>query len=437
MFRVSLLLAFVFAIITGAAWAIYGQPVRLVGEGADEIPVQSISFVTTDGTAVPVQEDGDDDDGAFILLFPGDAATGGRITLTTPDGERVIDVPPVGPGQDLIIDLDTGMAYPDDGRPGPSGDTSGPGAPSISFGYTDINLSDLPGSGFGTIVEGGGERALAETDDAVNITGGSLTLDVPLDDFIADRVFGHVTSASGRDAADGSISASGGDVAIAYQDFGPSNATGIFLGPAGLDTRINRDVDFFSLKGGFGWEYPLGDHGGRFLPVLFFDYARFETTTESWVTTPLYNDITQHTLQQVDQDYFAFGVGGTYVHPLARWLFAGLGVSLFAFQSDAEFSSVQANVCGLCGSGNNFTSDISGSTDDSGFGGGVHVFLEAALNQQFSLFAKAALYEADGFRGLDTPISGNDLFIDNDPVDFGPSNSVRGRQIQFGARVRF
>ena len=436
MTRVSLLFALVFAFITGAAWAIYGQPVQIIGEGADEIPVQSISFITTDGTQIPVEDDGDDDDGAFLILFPGDNSTGGRLIISLPGGDRIIQVPPVGPGQDLIIDLDTGMAYPDDGRPALPGSET-PASPTVLIGYTGVTLNDIPMTGFGTLVESGGEAPLAELDDDIYMDGFDLDMGIPIPGGFGDYVFGRVSRYSGSDSADGSFASSGGDVAIAYQDFSPTDATGVFLGAAGLDSLIERDMDVFSVKGGLGWEYPFGDGPGTLRPYVFLDYLRIETDIFARVTTPTYSDIYQETRQTIEQDYTAIGVGTTYAYQFGDWVIGGAGVNAYAYSTDAQFTSEQMNVCGLCGAGNNFTSVVTGDADETGFGAGAQLFLEAILSPRFSIRGEVSFQEASGLFGLDTPISGNDLYIDNDPVDFAPARTVSAQRFFLGGRLRF
>ncbi len=436
MTRVSLLFALVFAFITGAAWAIYGQPVQIIGEDADEIPVQSISFITPDGTEIPVEEDGDDDDGAFLILFPGDRSTGGRLIISLPGGDRIIEVPPVAPGRDLIVDLDTGTAYPDDARSTlPGGGT--PATPSVLIGYTGVTLTDIPTTGFGTLVESGGEAPVAELDDDIDMDGFDLDLGIPIASGFADHVFGRVSRYSGSDSGEGRLTSSSGDVAIAYQDFSPTDATGVFLGPAGLDSLIERDIDIFSVKGGLGWEYPFGEGPGTLRPYVFLDYLRIETDIFARVTTPSYADIYQETRQSIEQDYTALGVGTTYAYAFSDRIIGGAGVNVFAYSTEAQFTSEQMNVCGLCGPGNNFTSLVSDDADDTGFGAGAQLFLEALLTARFSVRSEISYQEAGGLFGLDTPISGNDLFIDNDPVGFDPPRTVSAVRYFLGARLRF
>lgn len=439
--RVSLSVAFLILIVSGAALAIYGQPVRIVGEDASEIRVQDISFSTETGTVVEVRDD-DDNDG-IVLLFPGDRPEAGRMTISRPGGDYDIAVPALMPGDTLIVDTDRRIAYPAGHPPAdtPAGTgyrpgLRGNGVVDLTLGYDALRL-DAPISEFGTRIGSGGEFPVVRMPREIDLTGGTIGGRLPFSGRYS--ALGSLSRSQGSDSSTGQVAAGTDNVGMVYQDFSPSDATGVFLGNTGLDVLVDRDVDVWNAKFGIGWDCNWGrSHGGSFHPKVFFDYAQIDTDIEAWVTSPTYSDISQHTRQNISEDLFTLGIGGTYVYPFSPRIYGGLGGSVFATYSDADFTSVQTNVCGLCGSGNNFTSTVRDSRTDTGFGADLRVSLEFWLTDGFGLFAQYQNIWLDEFATLDMPISGNDLFIDNDPVDFHDGDGTTSvRQARLGARFRF
>ncbi len=103
----------------GPAWAIYRQQVELTSETGEEIPKTSISFAAESGEEVAIEED-EDDPNVFWLVFPGDRASGGALTIERAEGPVEIAVPDVGLGEKVVIDLDTAsvsIAQQDYGQP--------------------------------------------------------------------------------------------------------------------------------------------------------------------------------------------------------------------------------------------------------------------------------------------------------------------------------
>lgn len=196
--------------ITSAAWAVYGQRAIVVGEGAEEVPVQSISFRLPDGTEVPAEEE-EDDEGALIFILPGNSGSRGEIVIRTPGAaDIIIPAEAAGPGETLIIDLDRGSAYPSRNPPRSAPDIALPGP---VFGINlDFVALDLPEFGAGTVLTGPpgdpstDEVALVESGDRLELTGVSFSGAFNSPFGFADYAYFDIAIAQG-DAGDvGSIS---------------------------------------------------------------------------------------------------------------------------------------------------------------------------------------------------------------------------------------
>ncbi|MFQ5562445.1 MAG: hypothetical protein ACE5FO_02640 [Parvularculaceae bacterium] len=100
-----------------AAWAVYRQPVELVTPEGEEIPRTSLSFSTPDDENVAIEEDEEDDD-LIWLVFPGESATGGTLTVELDDGPVEISIPAAAVGEKIVVDVAAGVAVTAPFEPG-------------------------------------------------------------------------------------------------------------------------------------------------------------------------------------------------------------------------------------------------------------------------------------------------------------------------------
>ncbi|MCR9129933.1 MAG: hypothetical protein NXI12_10445 [Alphaproteobacteria bacterium] len=435
---------FVFAaffMITAAAWAVYGQRAVLVGEGAEEVPVQSISFRLPDGSEVPAEED-EDDDGALIFMLPGDRGSRGEIVIRSPGGaDIVIPAAAAGPGETLVIDLDRGTAYPSRNPPGRTPDIALPG-PIFGINLDYLTL-DLPDFGAGTVLTGPpgdpgtDEVPLVEGGDRVELSGVSFSGAFNSPFGFADYAFFDIAVANG-DAGDvGAVSPTAMTyTAITYQDRpfdgGP---TGVFLGDTGLEAALEREVDLFNAKFGFACDYPLGERT-RLRPTVFFGYTRVEQSVRTELQSPTFADIFQNTTASLEQDFYSVGFGGVLEHDINPWVAIYGGLFGIAGLQNTDFTSVQENVCGACGPDNNFTSTISQSDDGGTWGFKGKVGARFRLTDRLALDVSGHATQASDLGGFFNPTSGDDLFVDDRPAQIANDDGVVGG-LRLGLNARF
>jgi len=226
-------------------------------------------------------------------------------------------------------------------------------------------------------------------------------------------------------------------VAIAYQDFSPSDSTGLFLGPLGLDAWARRSVDVTNFKIGLGGApIELGTDGrSRLYPGIFIDRATIDTNIQSQVTTPAYNDIYQQTDLNFEQVLTAFGFGATYIRALNDVLSVGFGTYGLLVNSETDMSSMQMNVCGVC-SGATFDSAVYDSQDSTSLGFKGNAFMDFRITDNVSLTVGGHATFLNPVAGVFMPVSGDDLFVDNRPVQIvEDSDWITGGRI--GLRLRF
>ena len=410
------------------AWAAYSQKLELTGEGADEIPSTSISFLLPDGTNIPVQED-DDDDGGLILIFPGDGAEPGTLVIALPDGTtRTIPVSPPRPGNVLVIDVPRGTARSRPDRPA----TAGPGAaPTVnvflSGGYASM---ELPPVGAGTLITGAGEEFAAMLGNRMDMPMGSVGLAFPAGPGMLSF---YGTYGEGNDRAASSTPAGGNvDVGIVFTDFAPSGSTGLFLGNAGLDVAIRRDADMLRLGGVYN--LPFGDNGpqGGLFGRAGIEYQRVEQSVMATVTSPAFGAAISATYdQQVQDNYVALILGAEYLSRQPSGLFLTAGVDGLLIHRDAELDSRQTITCTLCvGNDRNFTVAIQDSDKGITFGGRVRLGIGYALSDTVSVSANGFGEYVDKVSQIVNPRTGDDLFLRNQPTAIGTRSATN-----FGASL--
>lgn len=405
------------ALMASPAWAVYPQRVTLTGEGASEIPSTSISFNLPDGTAVPVQED-DDDDSGLILLFPGDMAEPGTLVVNLPgQPPRRIAVPRVPAGSDLVVDLPRGVAMV---VPGGSGDRPGkPGSPRVRLGLLGgYGESFVPPVGAGTLIFGNGEDFAAQTDDKVSGPAGGGTASFPL--FGGQGHFA-VVYGEGSDGATNSTPAGGNiDTGIVFTDFAPSGSTGLFLGNAGLDTRIARDVESFSIGGGY--RHPL-DREGVFGAGVSLFYSTTQTDIAASVSSPTFgNDITADYTQSLDDNRFTLFLtldyDGSQAVEKGFFVTAGGGVGVDFY--DVSLESRQSVVCNLCGGADQaFTLEVGDERDGTAFAARGFAGAGFKFGGNVAVSFNGFVEHRDKVAQIVNPRTGDDLFLRNQPTTIG------------------
>lgn len=427
---IVLSVAALFALVTAAAFAVYGQEVVLVGEGADEIPAQNISFRLPDGQQVPVEED--DDGEGLIIRFPGDRAEAGEIVITMPDGrQRVIDAPAPGPGETLVVNVERGTAYsmPDVQSPLRLSDLPGP---SVALRYDYLGI-EFPDFGFGTELTGipgdpsTEERPLLTSEDWADLHGFSAggTFADPFTG-MGDIMFWDIFYGEGDNRVENAVLPGTGYSAITYQERPFSGGpTGIFLGDTGLNGYFERDTEVFNLKGGMACIHPLGPRttlttGG------FLQYGHINSDIMADLQSPTFSDIYQQTDVSLEQDYFGAALGGDLWYELKAGLGVYAGLYGLLIYQDTQFRSLQQNVCGLCGPANNFTSEIEDSDEDLTYGLKAHGGFRYGLTDRVALDVSGHATYVDSLGGFFMPTSGDDLFVDNRPAEVDNKEGVVG-----------
>jgi len=403
-----------------AAWAVYPQKMVLTGDGANEIPSTSISFLLPDGSSVPVQED---DDGGLILIFPGDSAEPGTLVVTLPDGTtKSIPVRPPRPGDVLVVNVPRGTAGFRPDQPA----NAGPGAPPpvtvfIFGGYAGM---DLPTVGAGTLITGGGEEFAAMLGNRVDIPFGGAGVAFPAGPGVVTIYGGY---GEGSDRAANSTPAGGDvDVGIVFTDFAPSGSTGLFLGNAGLDTMISRDADVLRLGGVYS--FPLGDTGpqGGFFGRVGVEYQRIEQSVVATVTSPTFGPAISATYtQNVDDSYVALILGGEYQYREPGGVFFATGVDGLLINRDADLDSRQAIICTVCaGDDRDFTVTIEDSDSGVTFGARARAEIGLDLGGNSSISVGGFVEYIDKVSQIVNPRTGDDLFVRNQPTAIGTQSAT-------------
>ncbi|MFU7529466.1 hypothetical protein [Qipengyuania sp. ASV99] len=416
--KVILKSAIVLGLLAGAsapAMAAFNQRVIVDTGTGQEIPGGSLSFELPDGTTAPVEED---DDGSLVIVFPGDTAEPGTLIVAVPgQPQRRIAVPMVPGGSDLVIDLpgNRARAVPR----GPSDMPGGPDTPRVMInlfgGYGEMFV---PPVGAGTLIFGNGEEFAAQTDDRVSgpVGGGSAS-------FPMFGGSGHLDFryADGSDRASNSTPPGGDiDTGIVFTDFAPSGSTGLFLGNVGLDTAIEREVEHFSVGGGY--RHPVGLDGQVGLGFTF-QYASTQTDIFARVTSPTFgNDISADYDQSLDDDritvFFNLDYDGSQTVERGVFFHAGGGLGLDFY--DVSLESRQNVICNLCaGPDANFTLLVDDESDGTAFAARGFAGIGVKLGGNLAVSVNGFANHRDKIAQIVNPRTGDDLFVRNQPTAIG------------------
>lgn len=443
---------------------VFNQRIELIDGNGVDLPANNISFVTTEGVRIPISKN--NVPGQYWLAFPGDRPVAGQLTISRPGSTNgvnisIIDVPAPSAQEWAAVDLPTGRVVMKNATGGfrvPSAQRTGQvesdgflrmpltqplpltgNSPSVEVSGGIGNRSvELPQTGTGTKISGGGEHALARLGRRLTLRGYEVEVAVgpPVLRGIGgiDRASLLFSQYSGDDHSSGSVAAGADPVAITYQDFGGMGVTGVFLGASGLDGQIRKSVE--SQTGGveLRWEknrvssWPLTfygeDSGVSIQPSVFVNYNRVETEIRHDLSTPSFDSIHQSTRTSLDEERFDLG-GGVYINRQIDMNASGeIGLHAFVRQSDTDFSSTQTNTCGVCGADNNFTSILHESDDNIDLGVRGSADFRYAFNDNISATLGGQITYVNSVSGIFNPTSGDDLFLRNDTAGIARESSV-------------
>lgn len=240
--------------------------------------------------------------------------------------------------------------------------------PSYAGMFAGPERLELSQVGIGTVVSGGGERALLLSNDHVTGVSVGAQIGYRLDGFdwldkarlVASYSY---LNASGTDEAEVPVGTV--DTAITYHRPAANNSTGLFLGGTGLSASQKVDIDAHRLTVGLTGHIPLSsDQRFFFVPFAGLKYERFKQSYEGTLQSLTFNDIRSTTSQEITQTLFGPSLGGYlfWVPYDSTRLTVGGKVDLFRSWDDLE--SRQHNICGACGPDeDDFEADV--DDDDS------------------------------------------------------------------------
>ena len=420
--RISFASVLALGLFSTPAWAVYNQTMVLSGSDAQAVPSTSLSFTTASGAAVPVQENDDDGDGVFILVFPGSAGEGGTLTVSRGDGSRTtIAIPAAGPGEKIAVNLDTGTATAVGGAPQPTTarDTS-PDTPSaLAFGAYES--FEAPRVGAGTRITSGGESFIGRSKKRLGGWSGAAVLGLP------NIMGGYLDFGFMYGKADGNSSASVAegtdDVGIVYHDFAPNSSTGLFLGDNGLDVSTRAKVDHQSLFARF--MLPGGNNGYGFSPFGKLFYSNIDQLHTSSISSPAYgNAISTTARQKVNEDLWGLELGVRMDHD-TNGVRTGIGAGLIGYYRDASLRSSQHNLCSLCASPQqDFTIDIDDDDNDFSFGFDLNAMIGVGVGEGMEIGLIGSFLYLDKLARVWNPSTGDDLFVDNNPTHLETGSST-------------
>lgn len=429
----------IFLLAEGPAWAVYNQSGFIANPGASEVPISKITFTTPSGINVPVEED-DDDDRIFLILFPGDSPSRGTLIVEREDGSKVqIAVPEGRPGEKLQIDLGRKSAQlvpentPMSFLPG-----TGPSKPSwnVSLGGNYASF-DLPSVGAGTVIgpnfgEEGNEEFLAVRDGRIGVPVVALDFVYNYGDADAPRLSGTLAYGWADDTVSGSVAPGTESVGIVYHDFAPSGSTGAFLGASGLDASIDSQIKFVKARMLYEMQADIffggNPNGPDIRPRVGVMLTHLEREVTSHVSSPSFGtSIVSDTQQAVEDTNIAVSVGLGYrdgPKDGGAGLISGLGVDALAYYYTRDLSSIQRNICGVCGSEDQaFDIEISDNDDgiDIGFTGTGYVGYQLPSGLSFGLTGSFLYQNSVG--QISNTRTGDDLFVRNQPTALGDGSS--------------
>ena len=409
-----------------SAWAAYVQTVTLTGEGAEEVPTQTISFAPATGTVESIEvvepEDENDDRVFLIITMSDDATMEGALTVGEGEEANVISTPALLDGESLSIDVGAGT-------------TTISGTPSVS-GFNDpligqpswglhlgagIREVDTPEVGFGLVLRGGLESFVLVTEpeaELETLTGGFFYNDPNVGGFSLSFEYGEDDSEFSGSVATGTDVT--GNVNL---DFNPNdNTTGILYGASGLDVQVRNEVEFWRIGGTY---FPTSkwDLAGGIKWTPKVEFTHLEQT--SWgVSSPtaFSGDISDTRSVSIEGDYLDLGVDlfrPFYLNENFKWW---PRVEIGAQHANLELNARQDFVCIPCGTGGDFQLEVNSEDDLFTWYAGIGAGAAFMFDTNRTGTPDVMLYGDAGYRtrgdGLNIfiPSSGDDLFVDNRPA---------------------
>ena len=141
-----------------------------------------------------------------------------------------------------------------------------------------------------------------------------------------------------------------------------------------------------------------------------------DTRITSGVTTPAYGDISQDTELTIEQNFLALAFGGFFVHQFNDRFSGSVGAFGLALRQDTNLEAMQYNMCGVC-SDASFESSVYQSHDSTSLGFKGAISFDVNLTDNLALSFGAHSTYIDSIGGAFVPTSGDDLFVDNRPVE--------------------
>lgn len=237
--------------------------------------------------------------------------------------------------------------------------------PSYFGVLADGESIELSRVGIGTVINGGGERALLRSSDRV--TGASVGAEFGyrldwLGGLNAARVVGSYSYLDAGDTGTAEVPVGGADTAITYHRQAANGSTGLALGNTGLSASEKVEVNAHRVTVGLAGDVPLGG-GGRFYlsPFVGLKYERFTQKYEGTLQSLSFNDIRSTTDQKITQTLFGPSFGAYLSWLPCDSTRISFGGKLDVLRSWDDLDSRQSNFCGLCGPDEQ---DFDASVDD-------------------------------------------------------------------------
>jgi hypothetical protein len=231
----------------------------------------------------------------------------------------------------------------------------------------------------------------------------------------------NVTYTEGEDRVSNATPAGGNiDTGIVFTDFAPSGSTGLFLGNAGLDTNIFRQIEVLGIGGGY--RHPL-DRNAVINAGLAFTYSMTQTDIVARVTSPSFgDDISADYTQSLDDNRFTVFLTLDYDGAAAisegPFVQAGGGVGIAFY--DVELESQQDVVCNLCsGADRDFTLTVTDEEDGTAFAARGFAGVGYKFNDKLAISVNGFVDHRDQVAQIVNPRTGDDLFVRNQPTAIG------------------
>lgn len=400
------------------AHAVYNQGGTIVGEDAAGLDNATLSFETTTGETVPVTVAEDDDERSigFVIAFPGDRAEAGALTVNRPGrNPQRFNVPAAGAGETIRVDLGGGVSLVNaEAPPIRGGEYDGPRwVLPLGYGVGEFEVPETTSAlGF---VANGDEVALQLTDESIDFDAGSIGL---------EGRFGPGVSLSARYVRlegddDGRIERApdGTDYFIVNQDFDDADMTGLFGGDVGGISEYMIDLEYDKFHTELGWRCP---RWSSLRPHVGITYGTRDTEVRMNDRFVSFPDVFSARQLEIEEDLWKFNVGVDWRRPFNDRVGLNLRLGGTAQRLDAEFDSVQrVNVFMP-------TAEIRnrGSVNDWSFGVYGAIGLDVRLMRNVSLVPMLMFETGVDSAQVTYPTSGDDLFIDNRPVDIDTDSTT-------------